>query len=102
MYVHEDDRLILADALMQMNDGIHSCTSYMRVKSGEITYPSLRDTRDGLDRPLRRISREEFLEELEGCLAPVSAMEKCYGEYNSFAVSAEDGSDYYAWYNNDR
>ena len=97
-----DADMVLADALMQMNDGIHSCTSYMRVKSGEITYPSLRDTRDGLDRPLHRISREEFLEELDGRMAPVSAFEKCYGEYNSFAVAAEDGSDYYAWYNNDR
>jgi hypothetical protein len=87
---------------MQMNDGIHQCTGYMRVKAGVVTYPKLQDTRDGLDRRLRRISREEFLEELEGCLAPVSAMEKCYGEYNSFAVSEEDSNDYYAWYDNDR
>ena len=94
--------MVLADALMQMNDGIHSCTTYMRVKAGEISYPTLRDTREGLDRALRRISREEFLEELEGCLAPVSAMEKCYGEYNSFAVSVEESDEYYAWYDNDK
>lgn len=94
--------MVLADALMQMNDGIHQCTVYMRVKAGEITYPALRDTREGLDRALRRISRDAFLEMLEECLAPVSAMEKCYGEYNSFAVSEEDSNDYYAWYDNDR
>lgn len=94
--------MVLADALMQMNDGIHSCTSYMRVKAGEIIYPTLRDTREGLDRALRRISREEFLEMLEDAGAPDSALEKCYGEYNSFAVSVEDSNDYYAWYDNDR
>ena len=94
--------LVLADAMMQMNDGIHPTFTFMHVVGLSVKYESLRDRPTGLDQGLKLIGRDDFLEHLEDIGAGDSVLEKCYGEFNTFAIAVDKENEYFAWYNNDR
>lgn len=94
--------LSLGDAMMQMNDGIHPTFNYMHVVGLSVKTESLKDRRSGFEQGLKLITREDFIEHLEDIGAGDSAFEKCYGEFNTFAIAVDRENEYFAWYNNDR
>ena len=91
--------MVLGDMMMQMLDGIHEVARYMHVVDGKLGYDTPKNTRTGFEKELETVSCEVYLEYLESIGAPDSAYEQAYGEFNSFARTA-DGKEYYAWYNN--
>ena len=95
------EELTLADAIMQMNDGIHRVSHFMRFKDGRPEY--VEPTRRGLPygTVLVTIPRTEMADALERLGASDEVIESVYTEYNSFAHS-KNSETLYAWYNNDR
>lgn len=94
--------MVLADAMMQMCDGIHRTTKLMTLnKDGKIVYLELDQLKDSMGLGLERISRKDFLDRIDAAGATDGDMERAYGEYNSFAVVPETG-ELFAWYNNDK
>lgn len=97
----EAEEFTLADAIMQMNDGIHRVASFLRFKDGRAEY--VEPTRRGLPygTVLVSIHRNAMLDLLEQNGADDAVIESIYTEYNSFARS-KNSETLYAWYNNDR
>lgn len=93
--------MLFGDAMMQMCDGIHRPHNFMHVVNGKVTYRSVRAAKELMCVEIKKVTRDEFLDYLEESGADFSDMEKVYGEYDSFAKKS-DGSEYFAWYNNDR
>ena len=97
----EAEEFTLADAIMQMNDGIHRVASFLRFKDGRAEHvdPTQRGLPYGT--VLVTISRNDMLDALEKNGAADSVIEEIYTEYNSFARS-KNSETLYGWYNNDR
>lgn len=94
--------MVIADAMMQMCDGIHHTTKMMSLgKDKKIAYLELDQLKDDMGKKLTRLSRKDFLDRIEVAGATDGDMERVYGEYNSYAIAPETG-ELFAWYNNDR
>lgn len=93
--------MLIGDILMQVCDGIHGSTRFMRVKDGIVRQEHISVLKDRLQETVERMGRDEFLDMLEEKGASFSDMERVYGEYNSFART-EDSTEYFAWFDNDR
>lgn len=98
----EPANIVLTDALMQMCDGIHRTSRFMRIDSlGEVHMEDISYIKSHMGLNLVTVGRVEILDRMDECGARDIDMERMYGEFNTFAKTC-DGNEYFAWYNNDR
>ena len=98
----DEPEMVIADAMMQMCDGIHHTTKMMSLgKDKKIAYLELDQLKDDMGKQLTRLNRKDFLDRIEAAGATDGDMERVYGEYNSYAIAPDTG-ELFAWYNNDR